>query len=639
MAVTLYTFFSFVAFLLYLQAALHLYRMMPGTKANKLFVLALASLTIISLFIFARQLTNDIQHVYMFDRLAVSGWVSFPLLANLYVVTSSGWNTVNKKTMHLIHFVLIPIAVFLIIRYMIHPQSLKMFYMTESGIWYFSIYIRKTWTIVAVLYGLVNTVLGIHVVYQWMQRQKRSKYMKDKIKTRLILASVVLFAFITVTSVIIVPVTGSTKLPSIMHIAALPPMFTLFLSTVFLHPQAYYKEMVSNLFMKNVREFVFYLDHTGKIYSVNDYTLEKMGYLLFEMVNKEAGVFFRPAKIINQQIDDVGMNRPGRQVISLLNPKFDDPITVSLSVTKVYDDFGNMSGFIIIAYDYQETHAFYKENKARMRQEQRLIEINKKLEEELDAKQDKLLKATELDRHETAMQYLAEQKITDEIKNKKNILREIHHRIKNNIQMLISILNLEQGKKGSGELVKETFSRIADRVRDISGVHDYFYNSPDLTKINISHFFQRRSDYLRSRFPTIKNVAVNISVTNVMLTIDQAIPCGIIVHELIHNTLQHAFNEQIESSNNNKHIENPPNPYRTLYIEFSRKNEQYFLHIADNGCGIVLQDGKPRRTKTGLNLVELLVNEYLNGQIHYAAESGTKISIFFPTTASSINNE
>ncbi len=631
---TLYTFFSFVAFLLYLQAAMYFSRLMPGTKANRLFVLVLASLATISAFIFSRQFIHNIQVIYMLDRFAVISWISFPLLATSYVTVASG-SHVNKKIMYLIHFVLVPIAVFLSARYIVHPQSLKEFYMAESGLWYFNTNIRALWTIMAIIYGFLNALPGIYVVYLWMKRSKSANCVKDMIKTRLIFASVIFFAVFSLTSVIIAPLTEKTQLPSLMHIVALLPMSVIFLTSVLLHPKAYFPEMVSNLFMKRIKEFVFYLDHNGKIYSVNDYTLELLGYLLLEMVNKEVGVFFKPSKIISQQIEDVAMNRPGRQVISLLNPKSNDPITVSLSVTKVYDTFRNMLGFVVIARDYRQTHELYKESKARVRKEQRLVAINKELEKRITARESTLIYARDKLRIEQQMQQETEQKLINELKTKEKILYEIHHRVKNNMQIIVSLINLEQHKDGTREHVQKLFSKLAGRVRDISVIHDFLYDAPYLGKINFTHFLQRTTNDLKGRFSRIKNLFFNISATQDLITIDQAIPCGIIVFELLYNSLQHAYSVQGHSGSKKQHSIDPA-ATPAIHIEYFKKNDQYFLNVSDNGNGIALQDGKPLNKSIGLSLVELLVNDYLKGAINYAAKNGTKISIRFSASATSV---
>ncbi len=632
----LYAFFSFVAFLLYLQAVIYFLRMMPRTKANKMFVLLLASLAIISGFIFARQFIHDLQIIYLLDRFAVIGWISFPLLATSYVILASD-GPISKSISHTVRYILLPMAILLSARYVAHPHSLKHFYMAESGIWYFSTNIRALWTIIAVIYGAINALLSIQVLYQWIKRSKKGKYIKEKIKTRFIFASVLAFAIISAISVIIAPLLGSTKLPSLMHIAALPTMTVIFLSTVLLHPQAFFKEMLSDIFMQRIREFVFHLDHTGKIYSVNDYALEKLGYLSLEMENKEAGVFFKPAKIINQQIENVAMNEPGRQVISLLKPKHGNPITVSLSVKKVYDTFYNMVGFIVIASDYRQTHELFKENKARLRLEQQLIAINQELEKRISARESALLKARDKLNEEDRMQQAAEQKIISELKTKEQIFYEIHHRIKNNMQMIVSLLNIEQNKKDTRDYLRKAFGKIAGRVHDMAVIHDFLYNSPYLGKINFNHLLHKTSDDLKGRFLKHKNVFFNISSTSDMMTIDQAIPCGIIVYELLYNSLQHAFGWQTESHDTVGLSRIDSAGFPAIHIEFFKKNEYYYLYVADNGLGISMHDNKPVKKHIGLSVVELLVIEYLGGEINYVAENGTKVSISFPSSANNIS--
>jgi len=117
---------------------------------------------------------------------------------------------------------------------------------------------------------------------------------------------------------------------------------------------------------------------------------------------------------------------------------------------------------------------------------------------------------------------------------KETLLKEIHHRVKNNLQVIISLLNLQAQK--AEELLKET----TNRIRAIAKIHEKIYQSKDLTSINLKEYITDIISELKAiyKLPRIK---FNCQIQNIKLTINQAIPCGFIIKEALTNSMRHAF--------------------------------------------------------------------------------------------------
>lgn len=624
---TLYVFFSFVAFLLYAQAAFYFLRATPKTKVNILFDLKLLSLALISLIITIIHFTDQVHAVYQLDRLGVFGWISFPVLTSSFFYAQS--NISDKRIGYIIRFVLSPIALAILIRYLYQPETLKLFYLGESGIWYFKTNIESIWTKLSIVYLSSNTVIVVYSVSRWLMYHHKSIYKKERIKANIIFTSLLLFIIISLGSHIVLPLLGAASIPAMIHIAALPMMAGIFFTTVITHPNTFFSEMISQILMQRIKEFVFYLDHNGLIYSVNEYTAETMGYSVSELKNNAPSIFLRPSTIITTGLESIEMNDKSPAKKCFLITKTGEKIPVSINMQRINDALNNTTGFLMIASDYRQTNILKKEHKQKLRIEKKLRLLNNKLSEITRIRNKGLIDAKNKLNAEQEKQLIIEQKIYKELKAKQEVLREIHHRVKNNMQIIVSLINIEHNKSKTPKRLKNSLNSIAGRIRDISVIHDYLYDSPYMGKIDFSKFITKTSDELASRHPNKEQIFFNVSTSDDELTIEKAIPCGIIVFELINNSLKYAFSKPRQMNNHETDDHHDFKDHMVIYIEFFRESGRFKLQVKDNGKGMALTNNQPKQKKIGLTLVDVLVNEYLHGDISYETNNGTAVSISF----------
>ena len=214
---------------------------------------------------------------------------------------------------------------------------------------------------------------------------------------------------------------------------------------------------------------------------------------------------------------------------------------------------------------------------------------------------------------EIAERKLVEEALNKSIKEKDVLLKEIHHRVKNNLQIVSSLLSLQSqyvNEPGSVELFKESQSRIISMAL----IHEKLYQTGDLTRINLSEYANELiGDLFRSYSVNTHLMKYQIESKNILLDINTAIPCGLIINELVTNSIKHAF---------------PDNRSGEIKIDIQCHDGNCILKIADNGIGFP-DDLDINDVKTlGLQLVTSLTKQ-LDGTIKLDREGGTCFTIKF----------
>ncbi|MCZ7360361.1 MAG: PAS domain S-box protein [Candidatus Methanoperedens sp.] len=209
----------------------------------------------------------------------------------------------------------------------------------------------------------------------------------------------------------------------------------------------------------------------------------------------------------------------------------------------------------------------------------------------------------------------AEEQLKESLREKEILLREIHHRVKNNMQVISSLLMLQE-ELSEDEKVIEMLKDSQNRIISMALIHEKLYRSENFSRIDLKEYIDDLvSGLFQSYGISEDKVALNINAENVLLGIDSAIPCGLIINELVSNSLKHAFPED-ESGEIN-------------ILIHSTDEDMIELSIGDNGIGIP-EDLDFRRTESlGLRIVNVLVENQLHGEITLNRDRGTKFKIKF----------
>ncbi|BDZ69600.1 hypothetical protein GCM10025861_01170 [Methanobacterium petrolearium] len=207
----------------------------------------------------------------------------------------------------------------------------------------------------------------------------------------------------------------------------------------------------------------------------------------------------------------------------------------------------------------------------------------------------------------------AENRIIESLEEKEVLLREIHHRVKNNMQIISSLLNLQIQFEDLDETVG-VLKESQGRVKSMAMVHEKLYKSDSFSKINFKEYLKNLvSDIFYSYGIKMETINWELDIEDVNIGIDTAIPLGLIINELITNSVKYAF---------------PNHGKGNIKTIFKLKNQGYVLIISDNGIGIP-EDLEPGKTETlGLQLVMSLVKQ-LDGTLKLDRENGTRYTIKF----------
>lgn len=222
--------------------------------------------------------------------------------------------------------------------------------------------------------------------------------------------------------------------------------------------------------------------------------------------------------------------------------------------------------------------------------------INKKLQREIEERK------------------IAEEKLKYSLQEKEILLKEIHHRVKNNLQIISSLLYI-QSDSIHDETALAKFKESQSQIRSIALVHEKLYQSTDLSKIDFAEYIQRLSSYLFYTYNiNSRLIRLKIRARNVYLPVDKAIPCALIINELITNSVKHAF------LYGNKGI---------ISIELYIKDNRYILQFSDNGTGLPEELDINNVNTIGLDLIINLV-EQIDGFLELEKHKGTSYKITFP---------
>ncbi len=220
-----------------------------------------------------------------------------------------------------------------------------------------------------------------------------------------------------------------------------------------------------------------------------------------------------------------------------------------------------------------------------------------------------------------------EEQIKASLKEKELLLKEIHHRVKNNLQVISSLLSL-QSKNIQDPSALELFRESQNRIRSMALIHEKLYRSDDLAGIDFGEYVRSLSAFLvRSYRANSGPVALKVNANDIFLGIDSAVPCGLIINELVSNALKHAFPQ---TGNNTGEPVGPVGKENEIRVELGADaDRQVTLIVGDNGIGFP-QDLDFRNTESlGMQLVTTLTNQ-LNGSLELDSNDGTQFTIRFP---------
>ena len=202
--------------------------------------------------------------------------------------------------------------------------------------------------------------------------------------------------------------------------------------------------------------------------------------------------------------------------------------------------------------------------------------------------------------------------ISKSLEEKEILLKEIHHRVKNNLTLTISLLELQE-EEIEDEKTKKVLIDIQERIYTMELLHRKLYESPNLNKISLKNYIIDLIETISRTYDKQKKVNIFFEIENIELDIETAMPYGLILNELVTNAFKYAFKNQ-----NNPKLE---------IIISKQKDEKILLIVKDSGKGLKEEFSKMCNETLGLRLINMIVKHQLMGNISYEYENGAKFII------------
>ena len=201
------------------------------------------------------------------------------------------------------------------------------------------------------------------------------------------------------------------------------------------------------------------------------------------------------------------------------------------------------------------------------------------------------------------------------LREKEILIDEIHHRVKNNLAIISGLLHLQSSQIDDKKLL-EIFDESRRRIHSMALIHEKLYHTESFEKIDFSEYVSSLIDYIQSSYNTsATSITVNTSIKNVHLDLKHAVPCALILNELISNSYKHAFNGKAKG---------------IIEIDIFKSGPTLSMTISDDGIGIDTSSDLAQSNSLGLTLVHSLVNQ-IDGTLNMNSKAGTTFQLTFNT--------
>jgi two-component sensor histidine kinase len=218
--------------------------------------------------------------------------------------------------------------------------------------------------------------------------------------------------------------------------------------------------------------------------------------------------------------------------------------------------------------------------------------------------EDELLQAKKRAESTSNLLQASEKELQQSLRDKESLIKEVHHRVKNNLQIITSLLRLESGRSEASE-VKSVLGDMQNRIRTMSTLHETLYRTTTLGSVDLGSYLRQLSiQAFRTQAMNPEAVRLDLELESVQVGMDQAVTCGLLVNELVSNCLKHGF-----PSDHSGRI--------SVTLQPIEAAQQWRLCVSDTGVGLPANFEEKRKDSLGLQLVVDLARQ-LGGKLDIA---------------------
>jgi two-component sensor histidine kinase len=202
------------------------------------------------------------------------------------------------------------------------------------------------------------------------------------------------------------------------------------------------------------------------------------------------------------------------------------------------------------------------------------------------------------------------------LQEKDTLLQEVHHRVKNNLAVISSFLQMQRLDSDS-EMVQETLSKSETRIKSIALIHENMYQEESLSEINFKDYLEDLSSSIQLTIKGAEDVGIRVDSGPVILNVNQAVPCAIIINELVTNSLMHAFDNNAVKRGNEK-----------IEVKLREHKGSISVEVVDNGLGVAENFDLEAQPSMGFSIIKTLI-EQLGADYSINGQGGTHFIFSF----------
>lgn len=371
----------------------------------------------------------------------------------------------------------------------------------------------------------------------------------------------------------------------------------------------------------HTRQVLFFCDLTGQVNRTNAFTADLLKMRGREIEGRKVTAFFAEEREMENFLEWALSNGSSGPAEVSIRSSRGEYIAVHVSLVLVKDAFEDVLGLMIFGQDNREAIKLRNEILIRQQIENKLRSLSEVLEARVKERTEQLSNSYKELQVKMTERLKVEEKIKSDIAEKEVLINEIHNRVKNNMNLIIALINAQISKENPTK-VNRKFRELAQRVRAILLVHHHLYLSLNYSEVDFSGFLRLLVSQLADFYCRDDKLQLELNLSEIFLDIDHAIPLGIIVNEVISNALAHGFSPRARRTG----AEKPP----ILTIDFFQQEGNCHLLVKDNGKGLPRKFDFHNGRTNGLPLVEVLVNDQVNGHLEIRSKEGTQVLITFP---------
>jgi PAS domain S-box-containing protein len=316
--------------------------------------------------------------------------------------------------------------------------------------------------------------------------------------------------------------------------------------------------------LDSLSEGVVGLDSSGKVYFANKFALDSLGFTQDELIGKEHHSTIHWRETTHEDCCILNALHRGEELKNhrdYFSTKSGEILPIEMNLGVLERDFDEVKGVIVFR------------------------NIKAKLE--------------------------AENKIIQQLHENKTLLQEVHHRVKNNLQVICSLLALK-AESIDDENGRNLLNDSASRIKSMALIHELLYQSEGLNVVSFKDYAERLISDINVLMAYGNNVSISCDIEDYKISLDEAVPYGLIVTELITNSIKHAFDDGMDD--------------REVWVEFKLNGHRKELVIRDNGRGVEDIQGMYFTNSFGLNIVNSLIKQ-IGAEIFYENDNGLKCVI------------